>query len=742
MFRKILLSVFIIWSSLSFAQSLKVKVIDKVSREPISYADVFFYESKTGTSTDEEGYFHAQDFASHQLKVLISFIGYKTLSTTIYTSEDDIVLEMEKSHITLEDVIVAVPGGKLQSENIVAIENRKLNELYTSSPINLSGAIAEIPGVDQISVGASVGKPIIRGLTGNRILTYSQGIRVENQQWGADHGLGISDIGIESVEVIKGPASLLYGSDALAGVIYFVDERYAKQNSIEGSAQTKYFFNNKQTQNQLGLKINKGKFSLNAFGGLNKASDYKLPSNENVYNTRFEDQNLKLSLGYAGKSWISNLRYSYFENSYGIAQDSIYDGNSINKIEIPFVSLTTNSLSFDNTVFTGDSKLNLILGYSNDVRKAHKVDFNNANINMGLETFTYNLKWYSTKINNKFSIILGSQGMHQSNKNSGLGMVIPDYVTRDIGLFSLVNYSSGNFDIQGGLRADYRLINSEEKKVGDFVKFPEFTNDYKSINYSIGSVYKLNKAYIRANLSSGFRAPNSAELLSNGSLGSVNRYVKGNQNLVSEFSNQFDIGLNYTNDHLNFSVNPFFNNINNYIFLAPKGELINNIPVYEYKQKDAILYGGEMGIHIHPHGVHWLHIRSDISTVFAEDKNGNPLPLIPATRINNTLKVMLSKGDVFRIKNIFIQDIYKFDQNRIGQFETETQSYNLINAGAELEIRLKNYSFLIDTGVKNLLNTKYIDHLSRLKYMDIEGQGINFYMGIKFNIETRLNTTK
>ncbi len=738
MLRKILFTSLLIFTFNNiFSQN--VEVIDKSNKKPVAFADVYFPDLNTGTTTNIDGIFVIKNLSSTKIKVQISFIGYKTLVTHINTSDNNIVLELETSHITLEDVVVSVPGGKLQSENIVSIENRKLKEIYSSSPINLSGAIAEIPGVDNITVGASVGKPVIRGLTGNRILTYSQGIRVENQQWGADHGLGVSDIGIESVEIIKGPASLLYGSDALAGVIYFVDERYANQNSIEGYAKSKYFTNNKQINNQLGIKFNKDKFSFNAFGGISTASDYKLPSGKNVYNTRFEDKNLKLSVGYSDKNWISNLRYTYFENSYGIvAKDSTYESSSQKEIEVPFVNLTTNSISFDNTLFTGDSKINLILGYSNDARKAHKVDFNRPNINMELETFTYNMKWYSPQINDNLSIIFGSQGMHQSNDNSGLGMVIPNYSTKDIGIFSLVNYTLGKFNIQGGLRGDNRKIDSEEKKVGEIVRFHEFSNDYNSLNYSIGTSYKLNNISIRANLSSGFRAPNSAELLSNGALGGANRYVKGNPNLVSEFSNQFDIGFNYTNDHLNFSINPFFNKINNYIFLAPKGELIDNIPVYEYEQKDAILYGGEMGIHFHPHRLHWLHIRSDISTVFAEDKEGNSLPLIPATRLNNTIKVQFSQKGIFSIRSIFLQDIYKFNQNRIGQFETETPSYNLVNVGAEFQVKSKNYSFMIETGVKNILNTEYIDHLSRLKYLDIEGQGINYYLGVKFNIGSSL----
>jgi iron complex outermembrane receptor protein len=734
MLKKILITLlFTTYITNIFGQT--IKVVDAKNKLAIAYADVFFPELNTATTTNNKGFFDVKNITAEKIKVQISFIGYKTLTAFINPNKDA-TLKLDPSHIALQGVVVSVPGGKLENENVVAIENRKIQELYTSSPTNLSAAIAEIAGVEQITVGASVGKPVIRGLSGNRILTYALGIRVENQQWGADHGMGINDIGIESVEVIKGPASLLYGSDALAGIIYFVDARYAKQNTTEGTLKTKYFSNNNQLQTDFGFKINKGRFSFNVFGGMNSAADFTLPDRSNVYNSRFEDKNMKLSLGYINKNWISNLRYSYFENSYGmVGSDSTYTASKVRNLDVPFVNLTNNSLSFDNTLFLGESKLNLILGYSNDVRKAVKINMANPNINMELETFTYNLKWYSPQITDGLTMIVGSQGMNQTNENSGLGMVIPNSKTQDIGLFTLISYSLGNFDFQGGLRGDYRQIDSEEKIIGGNVKFPELNTDYFSVNYSLGGVYKIENISFRANVSSGFRAPNSAELLSNGILGSVNRYVKGNHDLVSEQSNQLDFSFNYTTEHVNFSVNPFFNKINNYIYLAPTGEELSGAPVYQYTQKDANLYGGEMGVHFHPHGLHWLHIRSDVSTVFAEDKNGESLPLIPATRFNNTLKVQFKQDGVFRMKSFFVQDVYKLDQNRVGQFETPSDSYNLVNMGANMEVKTKSLSFDIDAGVKNVFNTEYIDHLSRLKDYNLSAQGINFYVGVKFNIE-------
>ena len=213
---------------------------------------------------------------------------------------------LEASHVELEEVVISVPSGKLQSENIVSIERRKLEKLQQTAPLTLTEAISNIPGVEQNTTGAGIGKPVIRGLSGNRIVTYAQGIRIENQQWGDEHGLGVGEVGIESVEVIKGPASLLYGSDALGGVLYFIDERYAGHNTVEGFVETKFLSNTLGTVNNTGFKIHKANLKFNLFGGYSSQSDYGVPKLGRVHNSRFDEKNIKSSFGFNMKNWISN----------------------------------------------------------------------------------------------------------------------------------------------------------------------------------------------------------------------------------------------------------------------------------------------------------------------------------------------------------------------------------------------------------------------------------------------------
>lgn len=736
--KPILIIISSFWFTTSYSQSFTGTVLDKKDKKPILYAQVYFVDLKTGTTTDENGIFKIEHFNQKNIHIQITFVGYKLIDeiVNIDTTKEK-TFYLEQGHFELEEVVVSVPTGRLQGENIVSVEHKKINELQQTAPLTLAEAISNIPGVEQNTTGAGIGKPVIRGLSGNRIVTYAQGIRIENQQWGDEHGLGIGELGIESVEVIKGPASLLYGSDALGGVLYFIDERYARHNTIEGFAQTKFLSNTLGTINNIGIKIHKRNLKFNLFGAYSSQADYQIPSFDRVFNTRFDEKNIKSSFGFNTKNWISNIRYSYLQNNYGIVEDATFTNSTQRKFILPFQTIDNHILSFENIVFTGNSKLNLTLGHINNYRKEFEEDSNNQALGLKLNTFTYNLKWYSPTYKDRFDFIVGSQGMAQTNKNNGEEILIPDAKTTDFGAFVLANLDFDKLQLQGGIRADYRQIDTKQMETDDS-SFPSFDNSYNGITFSSGAVYTLKKTKFRTNISSGFRAPNTSELLSDGVHEGTNRYEKGNTNLNNENAIQIDFSFDYQDEHFSFSVNPFYNAIQNYIFLSPTETVIDNSPVFEYLQTNTFLYGGELGFHYHPHKIHWLHLESNLSTVIAEDENKNALPLIPQTKINSTISAEISNKGKVHLKTVFVQHIYKFKQNRTGLFETTTNDYNLINIGLNIRITTKNNPIEITTGIKNLLNTKYIDHLSRFKKLEIPNQGINFYIGIKLKLNIEL----
>ena len=743
---KFLVSIILFFSSIiSYGQPFNGVVLDNDTKLPIVNVDVYFIDFKTSVITDISGEFKFNFNKTNKTRIILSLVGYESMDELIdFEIENHKIFYLTKSHANLEEVIVSATLGRLQGDNVVNVEHKNINELQQTMPLTLMEAVSEIPGVNQTTTGGGIGKPVIRGLSGNRIVTYAQGIRIENQQWGNEHGLGVGDVGIESVEVIKGPASVLYGSDAIGGVLYFIDERYASQNTIEGFFETKFLSNTLGSINNAGIKINKRKLKLNVFGSFSSQADYQIPNFNRVFNTRFDEKNMKASLGFNTKNWISNSRYSFLQNNFGILEDVVYSKSAERNFGLPLQTITNHNFSFENTVFTGKSKFNLTLGYTRNYRKEFEDEIEHHALGLKLNTLSYNLKWHSPMLYKKIDFIVGSQGMHQTNLNDGEEVLIPDATTLDFGTFMLVNFNFSKFKFQGGVRADLRTINTEEMYIehhhegeedqeGELI--PAFNGTFKGVTFSGGAVYKIKKIKMRGNVSSGFRAPNTTELLSNGVHHGTNRFIKGDNNLVNENATQVDFSFSYQTEHLEFSINPFFNSIQNYIFLSPTTIVIEDNPVFEYVQTNSFLYGGEVGLHYHPHKIHWLHFESNMSTVLAEDRDGNALPLIPQTKLSSTLKSEFVGTHKFQLKNVFVQHIYKFNQNRIGEFESVSSDYSLINLGLTLEIKTKKNPITITTSIKNVLNVSYIDHLSQLKALDIPNQGVSFNLGLKLKFK-------
>ncbi len=732
--KNILFVFFVLFLSLKVnAQQFTGTVLDKNTKEPIPFVEILLVDLNTGTTSNLNGIFKITHFKQQKIHLQISYIGYTTLDVIIDCKKTlQKTFFLEESHYQLEEIVVSAPIGKLQKATIVAVKHKKLAILQQTSPITLAEAISNIAGVEQNTTGAGIGKPIIRGLSGSRIVTYAQGIRIENQQWGDEHGLGVGEIGIGSVEVIKGPASLLYGADALGGVLYFVDERYAKHNEMELNFQSKFLSNTLGYSTGVGIKIHKEKFRWNLFGEYSSHADYQIPKGKRVDNTRFNEKNIKTSFGFNTKNWISNIRYSFLQNYFGIAEDASYSNLSDRNFKLPFQIINNHNLSFENNITLNKSKLKTSFGFTSNYRREFEDDKNTQALGMFLNTYTYNAKWLSPLYADRFDVIIGSQGMYQTNTNNGEEVLIPNATTKDIGVYALGNISINQLHFQTGIRIDNRRIDAKTtQNIGALQK------TYQGVTFSAGVVYQQEKTKWRANISNGFRAPTTSELLSDGVHEGTNRYEKGNTQLANEKATQFDVEFDYTIEHLQLSINPFYNMIKNYVFLSPTNENINNNPVFKYLQTNAFLYGGELGIHYHPHQIHWLHFKTDFSTVFAKDTSGKSLPLIPQSKINTTISASFSKVKNFGIKKVYFQHIYKMKQTHIGLFETPTSGYSLINVGLNLEIKTKTLPIEIFIGIKNLLNTTYIDHLSRFKKLGAPNQGINFYVSLKFGIIQR-----
>jgi iron complex outermembrane receptor protein len=303
--RKIILSLIFFCQFSAFSQS-RIRVLNEEDRSPVVYANVYFPDTKTGTLTDADGFFTTGN-QSGKLLTQISILGYKTFLENIDIQKDT-VLFLTPSHFDLQEVTVSGAGSRLQGENVINVEKLNLIENPETQGISLAQKLASVPGLSNFSTGSGIGKPVIRGLSGNRIAVFAQGVRLENQQWGDEHGLGLDENGYEQVEIIKGPASLLYGSDALGGVLYFNDERFARENSEEAALQSEFDGNTAGWRNSAALKMSRNRFHANVFGAFTTHKDYSDGNGKTVINSRFNTANIKTALGYTGKNFNTTMK--------------------------------------------------------------------------------------------------------------------------------------------------------------------------------------------------------------------------------------------------------------------------------------------------------------------------------------------------------------------------------------------------------------------------------------------------
>ena len=711
-----LLAGIFIFTAASSQNSLTGTIISKYKNEAVS-ATIYIPQLEKGVVADFNGNYTLNNIPDGTYNVVFSSLGYATVSKKINFSNNQTlveILQLEESAVEMEQVIVSTPFHKLQSDNVMKVERISTEDLNSSGAVTLADGIKNIAGVDLITTGTGIGKPVIRGLSSNRVLTYTQGVRLENQQFGDEHGLGINEAGIESIEVIKGPASLLYGSDALGGVLYLNPERFAISGETHGDLNSTYFSNTLGTSTNLGVKTSGEKLKFLARGSYSSFSDYKAGTAYRVTNTRFNEKDLKTGVQYLGTKFKSTIRYNYNRSNIGIAEE-IGEQTHSKDLELPFQEIDNHILSFDNTVFFNKSSLDVKAGYLFNDRREFEDDLATAALRLKLNTFNYDVKYNLPELG-KFETIIGLQGMFQNNKNEGEEILIPDANTTDIGLLATSHYHLEKVDLQAGIRFDSRKIESEAARNPLDVDFiPALNKTFTSFTAALGAKLDfVENLSTRINFASGFRAPNLAELTSNGIHEGTNRYERGNQNLTNEQNFQTDVALEYRNKHIEFFANGFYNAVNNYIFISPTDEIIDETPVYDYLQNDAALYGGEFGFHLHPHPLDWLHLESSFETVTGKLSNDDYLPLIPANSLRNTLRVELHDGEIRKFSAAFVTLENTFDQKNASDFETRTAGYSLLSAGIESSFQLQKVMLKLGINGTNLTDKEYISHLSSI----------------------------
>ena len=736
---KLIISLFLIGlTAVGYSQNNITGKITDSKNTPLLGVDVYAPELHIGTTTDLDGNYELKNLPHGEIHIVFSYYGFSSVEKTFDLHQNliDINVILQESVFNIDEVIVSTPFNRLQSKNVMKVESAKIKDLQKKGAATLIEGIATIAGVSQISTGTSIGKPVIRGLSGNRVLVYAQGVRLENQQFGGEHGLGLNEAGVESVEVIKGPASLLYGSDALGGVLYFNPERFASENTFRGDFSQRFYSNTLGSSTTIGFKNSLEKWKFLMRGAYDSHADYKIPNKDRVTNTRYNEINFNAAIGFSDKNISSEFRYNINQSNIGLTE-GIGEQTNNRTPELPYQKIKTHILSLHNHIFFDRSKLDINLGYIYNDRSEFEGDKNTAALKMKLKTFSYDAKYHFPKTE-LLSVIVGVQGMHQTNKNLGEEILIPDATTNDLGILATGIIDFKKSSLQAGLRFDTRNISTEYHEIidGNDIKIFEALNkSYQNFTASLGYKFNITQDIItRINLATGYRAPNLAELNSNGIHEGTNRFEIGNPNLKSEQNFQTDVSIEYKKEHFEFFVNGFYNRLNDYIFISPTGQIIDNADVYEYIQDDAKLYGGEVGFHLHPHPLDWLHFDSSFEMVIGKQNTGDYLPLIPANKWNNTLRGEFEIKDWWQQGFATLNVASSSEQNSMSPFETVTPAYTLVNLGIGGTVHINSFKFDLNANLNNAFDKNYISHLSRLKADNIPNIGRNFILGVSFDL--------
>lgn len=762
------------------------KISDSLTGEPIAGVNIYIHGANTGTITNAEGIYKTSSVTPGRYLVEISYTGNETIIQTI-TIDGIVEKNFVLTHAVVEQEGVTITGVSSatrlkQIPQPVAIVKRE--DLLRTSSVNIIGSITNIPGVNALTTGPAIAKPFIRGLGYNRVVTINDGVRQEGQQWGDEHGIEIDDYSVQRIEVLKGPASLMYGSDALAGVINIQSLLPAPDGSVRGNILSEYQTNNRLRGFHGNIAATRNGFSFNAYGTYKAASDYKNKYDAYVFNSKFYNVDAGAMLGYRGNWGHSFLTVTNFNQHAGIVEgdrdditgefikpgaggnEEIVSDDDFKTIDpqIPFQHIRHFKITSDNSININRNKLDLLIGFQRNQRQ----EFGDADAPdipeawFDLKTINYSVKW-NFPYKKDWRTSVGVTGMAQSNENRAEEALIPNYNLFDIGAFVFTQYIKDKLTLSGGLRFDNRHINGKPMMDGTDIKFEAFQKDFANISGSAGLSYQAgNEVVLKFNIARGFRAPSLAELASNGAHEGTNRYEVGDNNLKSETSLQIDGGVEINTEHISLTANLFYNNINNFIFyekvLNDAGQdsiLIDPdtgdpLNVFRFRGQDAYLYGGEFNMDIHPHPLDWLHFENTISYTRAQFRSAvdgsTNVPLIPAGRWLAELKGnFLPKGKTIRNFYISAESDYTFKQGHpfTGyNTETATPAYWLLNGSIGTDIVNKGKTiFSIHFTGTNLTDVAYQNHLSRLKYTAVNNatgrQGV-FNVGRNFGVKLNI----
>lgn len=774
--------------------TLSGKVIDLHDGSLLSGATLVVAETETIVQTSLDGVYSISNLCpntSYSIKVLHSSCTPKTFSLKI---SGDSVRDFKLEH-HLEELNEIILEGKAYENKTTTVLEKNLNQetLEKYSAGTLGDALNSLSGVSSLNKGNGIVKPIINGLHSSRIIMINNGVRMQDQEWGKEHAPNIDVNSVGRLTLVKSASALQYGGDAMGGIIIAEGPKVAIKDSLYGKTMLFGASNGRGggVTSQLTKSFENGIYgtaqgTFKRFGDV-EAADYVM-SNTGLY-----EKDMSLRIGLNRFNYGIEGYYSYFNTDIGILRSSHAHGaaDQIRAIESD-IPLTIREFTYDigypkqNVTHQlsrikafknlGDYTLEIQYDYQlnrrfeYDIRVGNDRDKPALDLKLDTHTILIDLNGSFEDLNFK-SGIMGRFQTNFANPETGIRRLIPDYDKYDFGLYTVLDKKiNDKFEIETGVRFDYSYMdvfkfykNSIWEERGYDILFPdlvieEFSNqvlvnpelEFKNLSATLGFNYKIddnNTLFINHALSS--RAPNPAELFSDGLHHSIARIEVGDLRFKSEVGNKTSLTYSHVGKTFNFSINPFVNNIRDFIVIEPveiRETIRGNFQVWEYRQTDAQLLGVDIDASFSINEK--INLNHQLSIVKGYDNTLNE-PLINMPPVNTKNEISYQNKKLQNLK-ISLQSEYVFAQNEFpnNNFEvylpiTETyeevdisstpDAYHLLNLNASMDFKTsKKSSLSVGLGINNLLNTSYRNYLNLLRFYS-DDMGRNFLLNLKLN---------
>ena len=781
LFRLLVVCLSLVLSTYSFAQQtsiVKGSVVDSSSLKPLS--GVTILGENTYAVTDDSGAFQLKS-PKNSTVFEVSHLGYASTKFKLNTNQSTpLVIKLKPSSTSLDEVSVqGKTSSRIEKESATVSVSVDEEFLHANRENSLMQTLRKIPGVSTMTIGSGQSKPTIRGLGFNRVSVVQNGIKHEAQQWGSDHGLEIDQYGIQDIRIIKGPASLMYGSDAVAGVVDIQPSKAPAINSFGGEVNVLGETNNDLLAVSAGVQGRKEKWYYRARLTYRDYADFKVPTDRINYenyvfelydndlrNTAGREANGSFSFGYVSDNFRSetfvsnvNAKNGFFANAHGLeVRSSNIDYDSSNRdIDLPFHKVNHVKVTNNTTINLNEHTLHFDLGYQNNQREEHSEPVPHGYMptppNSRERVFTKNTYSLNAKDIFKVENHTLSAGINtelQNNNIGGWGFLIPAYDRYTAGAYLFDHFElTEDIHLQGGLRFDAGRVATQAHY--DWYRSPRDnpdgstsnvylqraenrTLDFESFSGSVGVSYIHGNTTYKLNAGKSFRMPLAHELASDGVNYHMYRYERGNLDLDPEASYQLDAEVTHTAGRFNFGVSPFLNYFDNYIYLNPTSSYVETLQVYEYTQAEVFRTGGEVtaGMQVSQD------FRLDASAEYVYSrqtsgpKEGFTIPFSPPLIGMLSANYNLGNWSLFEDVNLNADLRVAAAQTDIVPPEEITAGYQMLNLAVMSKLNLFNNQnpTLLRVKLNNVFNTEYYDHTSFYRLIDVPEAGRNLSVSL------------